>query len=72
MQEEELHQVFDLGAIVKGIHETIVAEPAAVEDYKRGKTQALEFLAGKVMAKSRGRANPQIVREELKKQLDQK
>ncbi|EKD23793.1 MAG: hypothetical protein ACD_81C00183G0004 [uncultured bacterium] len=44
------------------IKETIEENPKAIEDYKKGQQNALQFLVGKVMGKMKGRANP----EELK------
>ena len=41
----------------------------AVEDYKLGKQNSLQFLAGQVMGKTRGTANPSNVQELLKKIL---
>jgi len=44
-------------AVVKTIEEN----PKAVEDYLKGRKEALNFLAGKVMKLTRGRANPRGV-----------
>ncbi|MBC7074273.1 Asp-tRNA(Asn)/Glu-tRNA(Gln) amidotransferase GatCAB subunit B, partial [Candidatus Parcubacteria bacterium] len=41
----------------------------AVLDFKSGKQQALQFLIGKVMAKTKGKAHPQKTREILIKLL---
>ncbi len=38
-------------------------------DYRAGKTAALEALFGKVMGQTRGRADPGLTRELLKKAL---
>lgn len=40
------------------IRETIAESPKAIEDYKKGQQNALQFLIGKVMGKLKGRANP--------------
>ena len=40
-----------------------------VEDYKKGKENALQFLIGQVMAATRGKAKPEIVSEILRKVL---
>jgi aspartyl-tRNA(Asn)/glutamyl-tRNA(Gln) amidotransferase subunit B len=47
----------------------IEKNPKAVEDYKNGKENALQFMAGQVMAATRGRAEPGKVQELLKKLL---
>lgn len=41
----------------------------AVKDYKEGKTASLQFLVGQVMKESRGKANPKMVQEIIKKLL---
>jgi aspartyl-tRNA(Asn)/glutamyl-tRNA(Gln) amidotransferase subunit B len=41
-----------------------------VADFKGGKDSALKALVGQVMRESRGRANPQLAEELLRKQLD--
>lgn len=45
--------------------EAIQENPAAVADYKGGKREALNFLVGQVMKKTRGRADAKVVREML-------
>jgi aspartyl-tRNA(Asn)/glutamyl-tRNA(Gln) amidotransferase subunit B len=40
-----------------------------VSDYRAGKETAIKFLVGQVMKATRGRANPQMVNELLKKKL---
>jgi aspartyl-tRNA(Asn)/glutamyl-tRNA(Gln) amidotransferase subunit B len=45
------------------------ANEQSVVDYKAGKENAMKFLMGQVMSASKGKANPQIVLELLKKAL---
>ena len=52
----------DLENIVK---EVISQNSKPAEDFKNGKENALQFLIGQVMAKSRGKASPQAVRQAL-------
>jgi aspartyl-tRNA(Asn)/glutamyl-tRNA(Gln) amidotransferase subunit B len=40
-----------------------------VEEYKKGKEKSFMFLVGQVMKLTRGRANPKLVNELLKKAL---
>ena len=49
--------------------QAIAANPAQVEQYKSGNAKVLQFLVGQVMKLSKGKANPQLVVAELKKQL---
>lgn len=44
--------------LTKFIEEAIKENPQPVEDFKKGKEAALQFLIGQVMAKTKGRANP--------------
>jgi aspartyl-tRNA(Asn)/glutamyl-tRNA(Gln) amidotransferase subunit B len=45
----------------RAVLEVIKENEGAVEDYKAGKKEALNFLVGQVMKKTRGRATPQVV-----------
>jgi len=59
-------QMSDDGELEKIIKEVILKSPKAVEDFKSGKQNAVQFLSGQVMAKTRGTANPAKVQELLK------
>lgn len=49
---------------------TIIAQnPQAVADFKKGKGNALQFLIGKVMAQTHGKASPEMTGNLLKKLL---
>ena len=64
-----LGQVSD-GDYIAGIVARVLAEnPAEVASYRAGKLTVENFLFGQVMKKAGGRANPQVVREELKKAI---
>jgi len=69
ISDKGLGQVSDVAEIEGIINDAIAQNPKAVEDYKKGNKNALQFLAGQVMAKTRGRANPKIVQELLKRIL---
>ena len=45
---------------------------SAIEDYRKGKENAVRFLIGQVMKKSRGTANPSETEEEIVRQLNEK
>ena len=70
VDDKELKQVSDKDALSKIAKQVVSDNPKPVKDYKEGKESALQFLVGKVMAASKGQANPEIARELLKKQLD--
>ncbi len=69
MEREGLKQISDSGAIEKIVEEVIAANPKPVEQYRAGKTTALNSLVGQVMKATRGQANPAAVTEILKRQL---
>jgi aspartyl-tRNA(Asn)/glutamyl-tRNA(Gln) amidotransferase subunit B len=51
--------------------ETVIQEfPKPVEDYRRGKEEAIKFLVGQVMRETQGRAKPDKVLEVLHEKLD--
>ncbi|MDP1629375.1 MAG: Asp-tRNA(Asn)/Glu-tRNA(Gln) amidotransferase subunit GatB, partial [bacterium] len=69
MEEKNLEQISDAVKLENWIQEIIKENPGPVEDFKKGKSQALQFLIGKVMQKSQGRANPQLIVELLRNNL---
>jgi len=63
-----LIQVSDSGEIEKLGKEVIIANPKAVEDYKKNPA-SIGFLIGQLMKASKGSANPQLAKEILEKLL---
>ncbi len=69
VQELGLEQVSDTGkleTILKGI---IAKNDAVVAEVKSGKTAAAQFLVGQAMKATKGKANPKVIQELLKKLL---
>lgn len=66
-----LSQISDTQEVKEVVNRVIATNAQAVADYKAGKTQALTFLVGQVMKATRGRANPKLVNELLKKELEE-
>lgn len=62
-------QVSDEGEIARIVAEVLAANAKAAEDVKNGEEKAIGFLVGQVMKASRGKANPQLAQELIKKQL---
>ncbi|MEM0303412.1 MAG: Asp-tRNA(Asn)/Glu-tRNA(Gln) amidotransferase subunit GatB [Archaeoglobaceae archaeon] len=56
--------------IEKFCREAIQENPKAVQDYLGGKKQALNFLVGQVMKKTRGRADPEETAKIIAKMLE--
>lgn len=69
VEKKGLSQVSDTAAIETFCDEIIAANPRSVQDYKAGKTAALNFLKGQVMKASKGKANPNLVGEILERKL---
>jgi len=67
--QKGLTQISDSAEIDGIITQALASNAQAVADFKAGKAQALTFLVGQVMRATRGRANPQVVRELLQKRL---
>jgi aspartyl-tRNA(Asn)/glutamyl-tRNA(Gln) amidotransferase subunit B len=69
VKEKGLVQVTDQGAIEETIGRVLEANPDLVEAYQRGREKLFGFFVGQVMKETRGKANPQLVNELLKKKL---
>jgi aspartyl-tRNA(Asn)/glutamyl-tRNA(Gln) amidotransferase subunit B len=64
-----ISQISDTSELEKIVVEVINSNVQPVADYRAGKETALKFLVGQVMKATKGRANPQVVNEVLKKKL---
>jgi aspartyl-tRNA(Asn)/glutamyl-tRNA(Gln) amidotransferase subunit B len=64
-----LKQVSDGGFIAQIVSEALAEFPTEVASYRAGKVTVANWLFGQVMRKAGGKANPQVVRAELEKQL---
>jgi aspartyl-tRNA(Asn)/glutamyl-tRNA(Gln) amidotransferase subunit B len=69
VEARKLRQISDEEALLKIVRQVIHENPKPVNDYKAGKENALQFLVGKVMAASKGQANPEIVGKILREKL---
>ena len=69
IEEKDLSQITDESEIEKIIKEVISKNQKVVEDYKKGKTNAFQYLIGQVMAATRGKVNPGMTSKLLTKLL---
>ncbi len=69
VQQEGLLQVSSENELESVVKEVIDVNDKVWYDYKSGKENALQFLIGQVMAKTKGKANPAVVRELFKKMI---
>ncbi len=64
-----LRQVSDEAVIAQAVAEVLAENPAEVARFRAGKETLLNWFFGQVMKKTRGQANPQLVRRELERRL---
>jgi aspartyl-tRNA(Asn)/glutamyl-tRNA(Gln) amidotransferase subunit B len=69
IERKGLKQISDAGAIEKIVDDVIAASPAIVAEVRGGKEKAFNSLVGKVMAATKGKANPAQVTAVLKRKL---
>jgi aspartyl-tRNA(Asn)/glutamyl-tRNA(Gln) amidotransferase subunit B len=65
IEEKGLILITDEAEIEKIVRQVISENQKAVSDFKKGKENALQFLIGQVMRKTKGKANPKIAKEIL-------
>ena len=66
IEAKGLAQITGKNEIEAAIQKVISRNPQAVEDYKKGKGNSLQFLIGQVMAETRGKASPGMTGDLLK------
>ena len=69
VKERGLAQVADSGAIEALARQAIEANPKPAAEFRGGKAASLQFLVGQVMKLSKGKANPKLAAEALRKLL---
>jgi aspartyl-tRNA(Asn)/glutamyl-tRNA(Gln) amidotransferase subunit B len=69
VEAEGLAQISDASALEAVVDEVLAANPDPVASVRSGKDQALGFLVGQVMKATRGKANPQLVQELLRRRV---
>jgi aspartyl-tRNA(Asn)/glutamyl-tRNA(Gln) amidotransferase subunit B len=70
VKEQGLVQISDTEALEEMAKKVIAANPQSVADYLAGKDKAVGFLVGQLMRETKGRANPGMVNELLKTELE--
>jgi len=69
IEEKGLKQVSDSGAIEQIVDEVLAASATQIEQYRAGQQKVFGYFVGQVMKLSKGKANPALVNELLKKKL---
>jgi len=69
IESKGLKQVSDTGAIEAILDEVLAANQKSVDEFRAGKDKAFNALVGQAMKATKGKANPALVNELLKKKL---
>jgi len=70
VKKKGLSQIQDASEIEEAVKAVLERETKSAADYRSGKRNALIFLIGQVMKETKGKANPVLVNEILKKILE--
>ncbi|MEW6053864.1 MAG: Asp-tRNA(Asn)/Glu-tRNA(Gln) amidotransferase subunit GatB [Nitrospirota bacterium] len=69
VKEKGLVQISDTGEIEKAVDDVIAKNPKEAERFKSGEEKLIGFFVGQVMKLMKGKANPQMVNDLLRKKL---
>jgi glutaminyl-tRNA synthetase len=69
VERKGLRQISDASAIEGIVSEVVAAHPDKVAAYRGGRSGLLGFFVGQVMARTKGRANPELVKSALERLL---
>lgn len=69
MSELGLEQMDNTAELEDAVQQILAANPTQVTQYRQGKTTVFQFFVGQVMAATKGKANPKIVKEILERLL---
>ena len=69
VKEKGLVQISDSGEIEKAVDDVISKNPKETERFKAGEEKLLGFFVGQVMKVTKGKANPQMLNDLLRKKL---
>lgn len=70
IEEKGWRQITDPAIINSTVHQILSENPTKVADFRSGQTSLFNFFVGQVMKATRGLANPTLVTETLKRQLE--
>jgi aspartyl-tRNA(Asn)/glutamyl-tRNA(Gln) amidotransferase subunit B len=72
VEEQNLSQVSDSAIISQLVSQVLEQHPEQVAAYFTGRETIARWLFGEVMRSASGKANPQVVKEELYRQLEER
>ncbi|WP_374658710.1 Asp-tRNA(Asn)/Glu-tRNA(Gln) amidotransferase subunit GatB [Inhella sp.] len=70
IESNGLKQMSDTGELERILDEVLAASPKSVEEFRAGKDKAFNALVGQAMKATKGKANPGLVNELLRKKLE--
>jgi aspartyl-tRNA(Asn)/glutamyl-tRNA(Gln) amidotransferase subunit B len=70
LEEKDLKQIDEVEVVEVIVLKIIDSNPGPVTDYKNGKEVALQFLIGQGMKETKGKANPEKLKDLFKAKLD--
>jgi aspartyl-tRNA(Asn)/glutamyl-tRNA(Gln) amidotransferase subunit B len=70
VRERGLEAVSDTGLLERAVDEVIAAHESDVGRYRSGEKKVMNFLMGRVMQRTQGKADPSAVREILRSRLE--
>lgn len=70
VEEKGLNQISDAGAIEAAVRQVIEANPEQVAQFKSGKDKVFGYFVGQVMKATRGKGNPQLINDILRRELE--
>jgi len=71
IEEKGLKQIGSADELEAMVKEIIAANPKQVEEYRSGKDKLFGFFVGQMMQKTKGKGNPQLINDLIKKHLNQ-
>jgi len=71
IEEKGLKQISSVDELETLVKEIIVANPTQAADYRVGKEKLFGFFVGQMMQKTKGKGNPQLINDLIKKHLNQ-
>lgn len=69
IEEKGLKQISSVDELETLVKEIIAAHPSQTNDYRAGKEKLFGFFVGQMMQKTKGKGNPQLINELIKKHL---
>ncbi len=70
VREKNLAQLNDETALRQVVFAVVAANQPSVEDYRKGRLAAMQFLVGKAMAQTAGKANPVLIQKIMNEVLN--